>query len=102
MRARVQGSAGVCGQLECPLHVGHCLELFPSLQIGPSPPVVGFGKFRVEIDRLAVVGDRTLEIALAPAGDAAIEVGSSVFRVQLDCLAAVGNGRIVVALPCEV
>src|SRR5689334_5586854 len=102
MRASVEGRGIVGSQLERALHVGHGLDFVPGLQICPSPTVVGLRVPRIEADRLAVVRYRAVEVTLAPAGNAAIEVGRRVFRVQLYCLAAVGNGRIIVALRREI
>jgi hypothetical protein len=53
---------------------------------------------RIKLDRLFVVWDGEISVALHSMGDAAIVVGWRKFRIELDHLAIVCDGAINVAL----
>ena len=51
---------------------------------------VGGGVFRIEPDRLVILGNRAVEVALEAPGDAAVVVGFVIFRIEQDRLVVVG------------
>src|SRR5215471_1780949 len=68
-------------------------SLFPG---GAAVAVIG-GMLRVEPDRLVVVGDGAVEIALLLIGDGAVVEAVGV-GLEADRLAVVGDGPVVIAL----
>jgi hypothetical protein len=60
--------------------------------------IVGVGIFRIEHDRLLVVGKRVIEIALELVGRGAVVVGDGILLIELDHHAEIRGGVIVVAL----
>jgi len=69
---------------------------------GIAAIVPGDGKTRVELDRLVVVDNRAVVVALEAVDTAAIAERAGVSRIELDRLVQVGEGRIEVALLGEV
>ena len=61
--------------------------------------VVGKCVFRIEPDRLVVIGDGAVEVAFVAPGEAATVVGPRVFRIRSepDRLVEVGDGAVAVA-----
>jgi hypothetical protein len=55
---------------------------------------VGGGKLRLEPDRLVIVPDRAVVLALGAVKDAAIVVGNGILRIAADQTAACGNSII--------
>jgi hypothetical protein len=59
--------------------------------------------FRIEINRLVVVGDSAVKIALVEGvGAAAIVVGIGVFRIEFDRFVEVGDSAVVILLEFSV
>lgn len=75
------------------------LNVWPSRrQPQPLQTFLGRGKVRVELDRLAVIGNRPVVVALGLIGEAAAPVGEGIFRVEFECLAQIGDATVIVAL----
>jgi hypothetical protein len=66
--------------------------------VGTAAASVGDDKFRIELDRLFVVGDCAVPLALLLIAEAAVGVGASIFRIEDDRLIEVGNRTVVLAL----
>ena len=66
--------------------------------IGVAAGDVSGDVFRIELDRLAVVSDNAVVLALLLIGAAAVGVSGGLFRIKLDRLAMVGDGAGAVAL----
>src|SRR6202035_1353425 len=66
-----------------------------------APVVVGIGVFGVEPDRIGVLGDRAVNVALSAAGVAQIVVGIGVFRIEPNRINIVPNCVIEVAFSRE-
>ena len=60
--------------------------------------VIGFGIFRIEPDRLAIIRDGPVEVAPVAPRAAAVDVGARIFRIELDRLVIVRHGPVEVAL----
>src|SRR5437870_4129389 len=66
--------------------------------IGKTAVVVGTGVFGIEFDGTIVIGDSSVQIALAFFGKASVSVGFGVFRIEFDGTITVGDGTVVVTL----
>ena len=60
--------------------------------------MIGVGVFRIELDRLGVVGDGAVVVALVAVRDTAVVVGGGVLGIEPDRLAEVGDGAVIVLL----
>ena len=54
------------------------------------------GKFRIDPDRLVIVGDGAVVVALGSVRIASVVVDRRIFRVEPDCLVIIGNRAVVV------
>ena len=68
----------------------------PSRAVGDAAIVVDAGVPGVEADRLVVIGDRSIALALVVMGVAAIVVGLGVGRIEADGGIEIGDGAVVV------
>jgi hypothetical protein len=68
------------------------------LVIRVAPVEIGLGIFRVEPDRLVVVGFGAAEVTLVIVGEAAAGISLSKFRIAPDRFVVFGDGAVVVAL----
>ena len=59
--------------------------------------VIGFCIFRIEPDRLVIIRDGPVEVALVAPGAAAIDVGAPVFWIDLDRLVILRDGPVELA-----
>src|SRR5215813_11875768 len=59
---------------------------------------VGGGVFRIEPDRLIILGYGAVEVALEAPSDAAVVVGFVILRIEPDRLVVVGDGAVEIAL----
>ena len=80
------------------LEVSQCLSQTAFHLPRHAAVVIGFGIFRIELDRLIVVRDGPIEVTPAPPGAAAVVVGVSIFRIELDRPVEVLDGPVEVAL----
>jgi hypothetical protein len=70
----------------------------PLCRTQPAAAVEGVGIIRLEPDRLIVIHNRAIIVALGLVGDTAAVKGIGVFRVELNCLVEVRNRAVRVAL----
>ncbi len=64
----------------------------------PPPVAICAGKFRVEPDRLGVVGDGAVVVALFSVVATAVVVRLGIFRAEIDGLVKIGEGRTPMSL----
>ena len=64
--------------------------------VGIAAHGVRVGKFRIDFDRLAGVGDGLIIVASARVNQTTIVIGLEVFRVDLDCLGGVSEALIII------
>jgi hypothetical protein len=65
--------------------------------VGTTAAIEREGVFRIELERLAVVGDGMIKVALSFVGTAAVVERDGEFRIEPDRLAVIRDGAIVVA-----
>src|SRR5437762_3059225 len=70
--------------------------IFGTIDSGPVEQ--RFSEFRIELDRLAEVGERLVEIALSGERQAAIVVRHGSLRVAFDRLTVIRNGLLQITL----
>ena len=66
--------------------------------MGIAAIVIGNHIFRIEADRLVVILDGAVVIALAGVGAAAIVIGRRICRIESDRLVVLLDGAVVIAL----
>jgi hypothetical protein len=59
---------------------------------------IGIGVFRIDLDRLVVVRDRLVVLALCQIRDAAVDIGLRKFRIDLDRFGFVRDRLVMLAL----
>ena len=76
-------------------------SLSPLALISGTSTGEGHGVFGIDPDRLAVIGDGAVEVALVAEDEPSTGVGPGEFGIEPDHLAEVGEGAVVVALVAE-
>ena len=98
MATGVQRIGIVWPQLQGFLGIRQSLRRLTSLEIGPRPTVVVVGVFRVDLDRLGVIGNRLVELAFFAERRSSIAIRFIPFRSDLDRLGVVGYRLVGIAL----